>query len=591
MTFAAEWMKEFAAAMTAGDARAAVAVMEVDSHWRDLLAFTWHLYTVSGREKIERAWERTLPDLQPRDFQISAVNPPRRVVRAGLDIIEVDFAFETEVGECSGVARIREDASGAMRAWTLMTNLEEIRGHEEHVGARRPRGEEYSRSFGGPNWLDRREAAVRYADHEPEVLVIGGGQCGLAVAARLGQIDVDTLIIERNERIGDNWRNRYHSLTLHNQTWVNHLPYLPFPETFPVYIPKDKLANWFELYAEAMELNVWTGTEFLGGSFDEDAGRWNVTVRTEDVVRTLHPAHIVMAAGVSGRATQPDMPGLNEFEGSVTHAANFTSGAAYQGRNVVVFGTGNSGHDLAQELHASGANVTMVQRGSITVSNVEPSQVIYSIYGEGLSTAIADRLVLASPYDAIVLGFQELTRWLQEPNQELIDGLNQIGMLTDDGHDQTGFQMKYMRRGGGYYLNVGCSELLINGDVELIHRGDIERIASQGIQMHDGTVVDADDLMFAIGYENQSEMVRGLFGDAVADRVGKIWGWDEGGEVANMWKRTSQPNLYFHAGSLAQGRILSKHIALLIKARQLGMIEAGVPERPDVAERALTAAD
>jgi len=472
-----------------------------------------------------------------------------------------------------------------------MTNLEEIRGYEEHVGARRPDGEDFSRNFGGPNWLDRRTTAAEYVDRDPEVLVIGGGQCGLAVAARLGQVDVDALVIERNDRIGDNWRNRYHSLTLHNQTWVNHLPYLPFPESFPVYIPKDKLANWFELYVEAMELNVWTGTEFVGGSFDEDAGRWTVTVRSGEVERTLNPAHVVMAAGVSGRPTRLDMPGLDDFRGSITHAASFTSGRAYEGKNVVVFGTGNSGHDVVQDLHASGANVTMVQRGSITVSNVDPSQAIYALYGEGLPTDVTDRLLLANPYEAQVLGYQELTRWLKDQNRELIEGLNGIGMKTDDGHDETGFQMKYMRRGGGYYLNVGCSELLIDGEVELIQRNDIDRIASEGILMNDGTMVEADALIFAIGYENQSEMVRGFFGDAVADRVGQIWGWDDGGEVANMWKRTPQPNLYFHAGSFAQCRILSKHITLLIKARQLGMIDAKVPVRPDAAQPALTGSD
>lgn len=583
-------MEQFAAAVGAGNSGGATDLLEEDSHWRDLLAFTWHLYTVSGREQIEQAFRTTLPEVKPRDFEISAVVPPRRVVRAGRNVIEVVFAFETEVGECTGVVRLSETADGAVRAWTLMTNLEEIRGHEEHVGPRRPDGEEFSRNFGGPNWLDRRETAVGYSDRDPEVLVIGGGQCGLAVAARLGQVDVDTLVIERNARIGDNWRNRYHSLTLHNQTWVNHLPYLPFPETFPVYIPKDKLANWFELYVEAMELNVWTGTEFVGGSFDEEAGHWTVTVRTDGVERTLCPTHVVMAAGVSGRPKRPDMPGLEDFEGSVTHAAHFANGQAYRGKNVVVFGTGNSGHDVVQELHASGANVTMVQRGPITVSNVDPAQAIYSIYQEGLSTEDTDRLLLANPYAAQVLGYQELTKWLQEENRDLIEGLNSIGMATDDGHDNTGFQMKYMRRGGGYYLNVGCSELLIDGEVGLIQRRDIERIAKGGIVMHDGSVLEADALIFAIGYENQSEMVRGFFGDAVADRVGQIWGWDDGGEVANMWKRTPQPNLYFHAGSLAQCRILSKHIALQIKGQQLGIINAEVPERPDRLQPASVAA-
>ena len=104
------------------------------------------------------------------------------------------------------------------------------------------------------------------------MLVVGGGQAGLSIAARLTQLQVDTLIVDREARIGDNWRNRYHALVLHNQVHVNHLPYMHFPPTWPTYIPKDKLAAWFEAYVESMELNYWTGTEFEGGSVRRTGG-------------------------------------------------------------------------------------------------------------------------------------------------------------------------------------------------------------------------------------------------------------------------------------------------------------------------------
>jgi putative flavoprotein involved in K+ transport len=108
---------------------------------------------------------------------------------------------------------------------------------------------------------------------------LAAGQSGLCIAARLKQLDVDTLIVDRMQRIGDNWRKRYHALTLHNQVQVNHLPYMLFPPSWPTYIPKDKLANWFESYVDGMELNFWTGPEFEGGSYDEKEGRWTVTLR------------------------------------------------------------------------------------------------------------------------------------------------------------------------------------------------------------------------------------------------------------------------------------------------------------------------
>ena len=132
----------------------------------------------------------------------------------------------------------------------MVTTLEELHGYRGRPPAPERR-RTFSRDFGGENWLDQRRKARAYADRDPAVLIVGGGQAGLAIAARLGQLGVDTLIVDRHERVGDNWRKRYHSLTLHNEVHVNHLPYMPFPPTWPVYIPKDKLANWFEAYVEA----------------------------------------------------------------------------------------------------------------------------------------------------------------------------------------------------------------------------------------------------------------------------------------------------------------------------------------------------
>ena len=169
--------------------------------------------------------------------------------------------------------RLVPDAEGKLVAWVLLTALDEIKGHEERIGARASTGQAYSREFGGPNWLDYRRKAQAYEEHDPVAVVIGGGQAGLGIAACLGRLGVDTLVIDRHERIGDAWRKRYHSLTLHNEVHINHLPYMPFPPNTPVFIPKDKLANWFESYADAMELNVWTGTELKHGTFDETTGR------------------------------------------------------------------------------------------------------------------------------------------------------------------------------------------------------------------------------------------------------------------------------------------------------------------------------
>ena len=156
------------------------------------------------------------------------------------------------------------------------------------------------------------------------MLVVGGGQAGLSTAARLTQLGVDTLIVDREPRIGDNWRNRYHALVLHNQVHVNHLPYMQFPPNWPTYIPKDKIAGWFEAYVESMELNYWTATEFEGGSYGEKTGRWSVVLRRADrTKREMHPRHVVMATGVSGIPSLPDIPTLRNFTGTLLHSSQY----------------------------------------------------------------------------------------------------------------------------------------------------------------------------------------------------------------------------------------------------------------------------
>jgi putative flavoprotein involved in K+ transport len=403
--------------------------------------------------------------------------------------------------------------------------------------------------------------------------VVGGGQAGLAIAARLKQLQIDTLIVDREPRIGDNWRKRYHALTLHNQVQVNHLPYMPFPPNWPVYIPKDKLANWFEAYVEAMELNFWTGTEFKSGVYDDAKGRWTVVLgRTDGSTREMHPRHVVMATGVSGIPNLPDIPHLKNFTGMILHSSEYEDGEPWSGRGAMVIGTGNSGHDIAQDLHSSGAKVTLVQRNSTLITNIEPSaQLAYAAYNEGTledNDLIATSMPLALAKRSHVL----MTEQSRRLDHELLEALARVGFKLDFGDGGTGWQFKYLTRGGGYYFNVGCSDLVARGDIKLLQFSDIESFVAEGVQMNGGEKLRADLIVLATGYKGQEYLVRRLFGEQVARRVGPIWGFGKGQELRNMYTRTAQPGLWFIAGSLAQCRINSKYLALQIKAIELGLL-------------------
>jgi cation diffusion facilitator CzcD-associated flavoprotein CzcO len=584
VSIAAEnWLAQFESAIAKPDESSLKPLFHPESYWRDVLALSWNLRTVNGADAILRELTAHAGHAAPRGFSIDPDRAgPRRVTRAGTVSIEAIFKFETAQGRGSGILRLIPDTTdnNRLKAWTLLTALDELKGFEEQLGSSRPRGQAYSRDFRGPNWLDLRKAAIEYADRDPAVLVVGGGQAGLAVAARLKQLQIDTLIVDREPRIGDNWRKRYHALTLHNQVQVNHLPYMPFPPNWPVYIPKDKLANWFETYVDAMELNYWTGTEFESGTYDEAGGRWSVVLRrTDGSKRVMHPRHVVMATGVSGIPNRPDIPALKNFAGTVLHSSQYDDGESWKGKRAIVIGTGNSGHDIAQDLHSSGADVTLVQRSSTLVTNIEPSaQLAYAAYNEGTledNDLIATSMPLALARRSHVM----LTEQSRNLDKDLLDGLTRVGFKLDYGDGGAGWQFKYLTRGGGYYFNVGCSDLVAGGAIRLIQFSDIESFVADGVRMKGGERLAADLIVLATGYQPQEVLVRRLFGDGVASRVGPIWGFGEGQELRNMYTRTKQPGLWFIAGSLAQCRINSKYLALQIKAIEEGLLPPSASAR------------
>jgi putative flavoprotein involved in K+ transport len=394
------------------------------------------------------------------------------------------------------------------------------------------------------------------------------------IAARLSMLGVDTLAIDREKRIGDSWRRRYHALTLHNETRVNHFPYMPFPRSWPVFIPKDMLANWFELYAEAMELNVWTATELTAATYDEAASRWTVTLKRADgSERIMHPRHVVFCNGVSTLPKTPDLPGLADFRGAVRHSGDAGSGTDWKGKRALVLGTGTSGHDVAQDLVVSGAaEVTIIQNSATLIVSLKEAQAPYALYDEDISFEDCDLLATSFPYPIYERAHPRMTKMNAEADRQLLEGLKKRGFKLTSGADGSGWQIMYQNRGGGYYFDAGCSQMIVDGRVGLIQFADIEHFSAAGVRMKDGTVKEADLIVLATGYEGQKEAVRRVLGDETTERIGPVWGFDEEGELAGMWRPTGQPGLWFLAGGLAQCRIFSKVLALQIKARELGLI-------------------
>ena len=331
--------------------------------------------------------------------------------RAGTDCIEAIFDFDTAFGPGNGIAascaRQPGPACAPGRSTPICTNSAATKKQFKR------RGEpDSTRDFGAENWSDRLARAARLCrPRSRRCWSSAAARPGCRIAARLHQLGVDTLIVDRHARVGDNWRKRYHSLTLHNEVYVNHMPYMPFPPTWPVYIPKDMLANWFEAYVDALELNFWTGTELIGGSYDDARKQWSVTLRRADgSERVMHPRHLIFATGVSSIPFTPDLPGLADFAGAKVHSGDFKDAEQWRGRKALVLGTGTSGHDVAQELQAHGADVTMIQRSKTYVVSLKEAQSVYAIYSEGIPFDDCDLLATSFPYPVLQRSYQAVDR-------------------------------------------------------------------------------------------------------------------------------------------------------------------------------------
>jgi putative flavoprotein involved in K+ transport len=583
---AGSWLAGFEEAVRAGDAQAAAGLFVDGGYWRDILALTWDLRTFAGRDRIAAGLAAWRPARSPSGFWLEDTAPDMFERRTQGWTIEAFFTFETDIARCRGHIRLLTDPqSGDWKAWTLLTEMEDLKGFEEKAGALRPvssaphgvlppGGNGAGPAAASPAATALTPAPARPAA-DPEVLVVGAGQAGLTIAARLGQLDVSAVVIEREARVGDNWRHRYSSLVLHNQVWANHLPYLKFPASWPAYLSKDELADWLEAYASIMSLDVWAATEITGARYDETSARWTVTLRRADgAVTDLHPRHVVLATGVFGIPHRLEIAGAEHFTGRLLHATEYTGGTPAAGVRALVVGSGSSAHDVAQDLHEAGAQVTMLQRSSTCVVSLEPGAArAYSIYREdGAPTEDCDLVNNSFPLPLLAELHKDMTERIAQLDDTLLSGLRAAGFQLDFGEDGSGFLMKYHRTGGGYYINVGCSDLIVAGKIKVKHGAEIAGLDRRTVRFTDGTAMDTDMIVVATGYQNMSESVRALFGGDVADRVGPVWGLDAEGEVRAMWRRTGQPGLWIMGGSLQQCRPYSKYLALQIKGCQEGLV-------------------
>nr|GAT58193.1 predicted protein [Mycena chlorophos] len=562
---ATEWFSQFSKHASEGNVAQVASLLSEDALWRDVLSLTWDFRTFQG-DAVQQFLVDRLPHVGMSNFQLN-----ERYVHLGrpypdLVWIQAMFTFETTVGLCSGVFRlIPQPNGGAWKAHCLFTTLEDLKGFPEKIGSFRNTAPNHGK------WEEERRRATSFASSDPTVLIVGAGQSGLELAARLKALDVSVLVLEKNPRVGDNWRNRYEALCLHDPVWYDHMPYLPFPPQWPVYTPAKKLANWLESYAEALELPVWTSAEVKSATTN-DLGMWRVTIGRDGQDRVFNVKHLVFATGFgSYRGRLPTYPGMETFQGQILHSSQHKKATDHTGKKVVVIGACTSAHDLCADYYEHGIDVTMYQRSSTYVMTTSRGLPILfdGVYSENAPPVeVADRFNASYPNALVGLMAPRMVAKLAEADKELLDGLRQRGFRLNNGYKDCGFSLAVWEHAGGYYLDVGTSQLIVDGKIKLKNDAQIAHFTPTGLAFTNGSELPADVVVFATGVGDVKDNIRKVCGDEIGNRCKPIWGLDAEGEIRGCWRDLGIPGLWYMMGNLAYCRFHSKHVALQIKAME-----------------------
>lgn len=576
---AGEWVADLAAALATGSAAAVETLFDVDATWRDFMGFTWDFTHSLGREAVATRLVDLASAAQVTGFSLHGKVTPE--VIDGSVYAFFDFDAEDKVGRAFVLLVPGPDR---FIARTLQTQVEHLADYPEKTGHNRPEGKVYGVVPNRTRWSSDLARKSAFEDDEPAVLVLGAGHNGLAIAARLEALDVPTLVIDKEQRVGDTWRNRYEALALHSTVFGDHLPYLPMPPTWTAHTPKDKWADWLESYAKLLDLSVWTSTTFIDAEYDEQTQIWTIRVRRGDgSIRVLHPRHFVVAGGMFGSPRIPQVDGLDSFEGEYVHSDAFTRGEDYSGKRALVVGVGVSGHEILHDLWEHGADVTALQRSSTYVVNYETYHKYWS--GQFTEDAVfppefADQIAYATPNERSDEIQKRLVQLAKEEDRDLLERLASRGFKFEWGPDGTGIIGAHMSGRDSYQINIGASELIADGHVKLKQGVEIAEITNgKTVVFTDGSEIEVDVIVFATGYHQFWGHLKPTLGSAAA-KIDKAYGRAADNEYANTWRRSAQPGLWFGTGFIRMARFYTKFMTTLIKAIEVG-IEPVDPAKPN----------
>jgi putative flavoprotein involved in K+ transport len=592
---ASAWLAKFNIALSDLKMQELQELFVDDCYWRDLVAFTWNIKTAEGRDAIMDMAAAVKAGEHGKKWALKG-----DAEDSGDGVVEAWFNFETDA--CNGVGHMRLRHDG--RCWTLFTAAEALKGHPDPSGPYRDEGRPYGAVRGREAFGKKRaqeKASLGASDsHQPFAVIVGGGQCGLAIGARLKRMGVPAIIVDKYPRAGDCWRNRYDALHLHDPVFANHLPYIPLPADWPLWPHKDQMADFLEAYVKLLDLNYWASSTCLSAKWDDARKEWAVQVDKAGTQVQLKPKHLILATGLYGGPFVPELDGQEQFQGDVLHSCEYKNGLKYTGRHAIVVGSNTSAHDIAEDLWEAGAHVTMIQRSATMVTHIDTQ--LQTVFGgcndeaqaKGISTDKSDLHLATIPFKIMTEQQKQRCKHIREKDAEYYRRLEAVGFHLDFGEDGSANIMQFLRRGNGYYFDTGASELIMNSEVMLAH-GDVQGFTPNGVLLRDKSVIGADVVVLATGYRPFTDIAEKFIGKDMAAKLGKVWGlgsntrgdpgpWE--GELSNMWKPTAQEGLWVQGGNLSFSRNYSKYLALQLQARYLKIPTPvyGAPSQPEECE-------
>ncbi|KAF8575490.1 FAD/NAD(P)-binding domain-containing protein [Ramaria rubella] len=558
---------------------AVLALFLPNAFWRDKLCLSWNFHTAEGAEKIRTLLSRGSA-LQKAGFkgcvidtQSSLGGPEHKPFLIVGTIVEFSFRFELSSPPAFGraLARLVKDSNNDWKAYTLYTVLEDFKDC--------PTNDKPLGHYNGHTrtWDNVHAEDVENAEKQPTVLIVGAGTSGIMTGARLRRLGVNTLVVERNGRVGDNWRSRYDLMTL--QTTNTHLtyPYQKYPENMPAWIPKTKFADFMEYYTLFQEIPIWTNAKLLPvPKYDEHEGTWSVTILRNGRHITLHPKHLILSTGTADEAKIPDFKGMDEFRGKIVHTKYFKNANDWKGKKVVIIGAGVSGCDVALEAQARGAQVTIVQRSPTCLLRL-------STVALGMDAAwppgrpIEDSDFLQGSMPAALFKHRQVNviyPMHSAIEKDVHDKLREKGYLIGWGEElgqgPIGHLGLVYSKLSGTCLDIGCAQKIIDGDIAVKSKVEVEAFDSEGVRLSDGTKLDADAVVLATGYKPMEITAEKLLGKALST---DIWGLDEEGEIKGVFRDFGCPGLWLAAAPVfSDARDLSKYLALRIFAQEAGFV-------------------